>query len=309
MTEETFKRLRIAIVGGCQVVGLATTAERMLPGAEVKAWHVGVHPKDSDEDLLALLPGFDIVISQISDSDGHAPLGITRLRERRLPVVFLPSMVFTGFHPDITYIDKSGGLIRGLETDYHSIIVAAAFTLGLPENRVAELFNAYIFAELGYFDVFEAARKALFASFDEARFDLRPHFDHWMRQVGQFMYTINHPHILVLTVLCRLALVSAGCLDATVPLPDGVTDALGTHFIWPIYPALARRIGLTGSTTFLRGSRGPDEKQARELPLADYICRSFQVYSALPKDVLRVGPIAGACKRLDAVVNGATKLL
>jgi hypothetical protein len=67
MTDGSFKRLRVAVIGSCQVVGLAAAAQHLLPGADVKSWHVGVHPKDSDEDLLALLPGFDTVISQISD--------------------------------------------------------------------------------------------------------------------------------------------------------------------------------------------------------------------------------------------------
>jgi hypothetical protein len=302
MTDDTFKRLRVAIIGSCQVVGLAAAAQRLLPGAEVKLWHVGVHPKDSDEDLLALLPGFDVVISQFSDRDGHIPLRITRLREQGLPVVYLPVMVFPGFHPDITYIQGPEGLVHGLTTDYHSVIVASAFTLGLPERRVPELFNAYIFAELGYFDVFEAAKVALFANFDQEGFDLGLLFDLWMQQAGQFMFTFNHPHILVLATLCRLALARAGHLDRTTPLPEGIDDYLATNFIWPTYPALARRIGLPGSTTFLLNAYGLAEGQTRELPLTDYVSTCFHIYGGLAKDTLRRGAVATACERLGALV-------
>jgi hypothetical protein len=262
-----------------------------------------VHPKDSDEDLLALLPSFDVVISQVSDWDGHIPLRITRLREQRLPVVYLPSLVFPGFHPDITYIHGSDGLVHGLGTDYHSIIVASAFTLGLPAQRVPGLFNAYIFAGLGYWDVFEAAKIALFTNFDQEGTDLRSLFDLWMQQAGQFMYTINHPHILVLATLCRLMLIRAGHLDLIAPLPEGIDDYLATHFTWPTYPALAKRIGVPGSTTFLRNPRGLSDGQSRELPLDEYVAGCFRLYGSFPKETLRVGPVPAACERLASLVS------
>jgi Polysaccharide biosynthesis enzyme WcbI len=302
MNDGPFRRLRIAIVGGCQVAGLSATAKRLLPGAEVAAWHVGVHPKCSDEELLASLAGFDTVISQLSDWDGHVPLRITRLREQGLPVVYLPVMVFPGFHPDITYISGSGGLVRGPMVDYHSIIVAAAFTLGLPESRVAALFNALIFTELGYFEVFDAAKAALFANFKQEGIDLSPLFDFWMQQVGQFMYTVNHPHILVMSTLCRHALAQAGRLEPGASLPDDIDDSLAQHFRWPAYPALARRIGVPGSSTFLRGLHGLASGQTRELPLTEYISVCFRFYEGLGREALQVSNIVAASERLGAFV-------
>jgi hypothetical protein len=304
MTGETFKQLRVAIVGSCQVVGLAAAAKRLLPGAEVKTWHVGVHPIDSDEKLLEVLPTFDLVISQISDRDGHIPLRITRLRDLGLPVVYLPVMAFPGFHPDITYIQgPGGGLLQGLAADYHSVIVASAFTLGLPEDRIPGLFNAYIFSGLGYFEVFDAAKAALFANFLEEGIELAPMFDSWFRQLGQFMYTINHPHVMVLTDLCRLALARAGYIDSGVPSPADVDDYLATHIVWPIYPALGKRIGLSGSTMLLRKLSGPADSAARELPLVDFISGCFEIYCGYPKDALRQGAVAIACDRLRPLIT------
>jgi hypothetical protein len=304
MTGGLLKPLRIAIIGTCQVGGLAAAAKRLLPEAQVQAWHVGVHPNDSDEDLLGLLSGFDLVISQLSDWDGHIALRITRLRELKLPVVFLPALVFPGFQPDITYIQGPGGLVRGLETEYHSVIVAAAFTLGVPDWRVSELFNAFVFATLGYFDVFDAAKTALLSNFAQEGLDLVPLFDGWMQQAGQFMYTINHPHILVLATLCRLALARAGHLDPEAPLPMAIDDYLAKHFIWPTYPALAKRFGLPGgSTTFLRRDNDLVEGQSRALPLADYVSASYKIYDGLAKDTLRKGVVATACERLAPLIT------
>lgn len=302
MSGETHRSLRVAIIGGCQVVGLTAAAERLLPGAEIKTWHVGVNPKDSDEELLALLANFNSVISQLSDWDPHIELRISRLRERGLPVVYLPPMVFAGFHPDLTYIRGPDGLVPGPMTDYHSVIAAAAFTLGLPEQRVTGLFNAFVFSELGYFDVFDAARTELLANFKQAGYELSAPFDLWLQQVGQFMYTFNHPHIKVLGSLCRLALARAGHLDPAASLPDGIDDDLAMNFTWPVYPALARRIGLVGSNTFLRGVHGLAPGQTREIPLAEYVSMSFRVYEGLAKDMLRTGVVATASERLGSLV-------
>jgi hypothetical protein len=299
---QSAKPLRVAIVGTCQVVGLAAAARLLLADAEVSAWHVGVHPKDSDEELLALLPRFDVVISQLPDWDEHVPLRITRLRELGLPVFYLPGLVFAGFHPDIIYIRRSDGFLHGVDTDYHSTVVAAAFTLGLPEWRVPGLFNAYVFAELGYFDVFEASKAALFANFAREGIDLAPLFAGWRKQIGQFMHTINHPHIQALAGLCHLMLSQAGLIDAAAPLPAEIEDALAAHFVWPAYPALAKQIGISGSTTFLRRKVNLVEGQARELSLADYVSTCYRLYGDLPKDTLRIGVVATACERLEALV-------
>ena len=302
MTSENFKGLKVAIIGSCQVTGLSAAARCLLPGAQVKAWHVGVSPPDSDEELLKLLSGFDTVISQLSDWNAHIPLRISRLREMALPVVYLPTMVFPGFHPDITYIRGQEKVVPGVGSDYHSVIIAAGFALGLPEGRVAALFNAFIFDALGYFDVFDAAKSALLDAFNREGYDLRQLFDVWMRHVGQFMFTLNHPHILVTAALCRLALVRAGYLDVTAPLPEGLHDDLATHLIWPSYPPLARRIGIQGSTMFLRNAHFLAAGETRSLPLAAFISMSYEMYHRIGKDALRSNNIDVACQRLASVV-------
>ncbi len=181
----------------------------------MSARHVGVNPKDSDEEILARIAGFDLAITQIGNTDEHVSLCIERLREKRIPAIYLPVLVFSGFHPDITYIrSPDGSLIPGLMMDYHSLVVVAAFTLGLPEHRVLTLFNHFVFTELGYFEVFEASKAALLQNVRDAGYDLTPLFDEWLRRNGQFMYTINHPHIFSLATLCRLALARAGLVDA-----------------------------------------------------------------------------------------------
>lgn len=304
MTDGTKNKLRIAIIGSCQVTGLRVAVQRMLPDAEVKSWHVGVPAPpigDTDEALLAQLAGFDFIISQLSDWDSHILLRISRLRDLGLPVIYLPTFVFAGFHPDSTYVIGSGGLVRGAETDYHSIIIAASFQLGIPAERVAPLFNAYVFVELGYFDVFEASKTALIASFEKEGFDLRPYFDHWRAEVGQFMYTINHPHIMVLANLARLALVQTNLILPDLDLSDAIEDYLADDFIFPTYPALARKFGCAGSTTILRGRNKLKQHQLRDCSLAEFININYLHYHTIQPDFSRSPTISGAAIKLASL--------
>ena len=293
---------RIAIVGTCQTGGMAAAARGMLPGAEVQSWHISVWPTDTDEEILAKMPDFDLVISQVSDWDSRESLRISRLREMGLNVVYTPSIGFTGFHPDITYMAGPDGYIQGEGSDYHSILIAAAFVLGIPEHRVADLFNTYVFAELGYLDVFPAAKAALVDSFAAEGFEIESLFDDWLRVCGPFMYSVNHPHVHVLATITRLALSRAGYVDAAERLPKGLDDYLSKNFTVPTYPPIAKRVGVPGSTVHNLNTHGVAPGQKRGVALGDYVSASYRIYRDLDRDVLMTSGVAAACERLDSLV-------
>ena len=303
MTGRKKSFLGLRSLGGCQVSGLASVTRKVLPGAEVEAWHIGANKSGDDPKILAELKSFDVIISQLSDWDTNEQLRISRLREHGFPVTYLPTMVFRGFHPDISYIVSGDDLIQGVDGDYHSIIVAAAYSMELPETRVAGLFNSFIFAELGYFELFGAARDVLLKSFGQEGYDLHTPFDLWLQRAGQFMYTVNHPNILVLATLCGMALNKAGLSVAQdVTDLEKIDDTLASSLVWPVYPPLARRIGVAGSTNFHRGVHWLPEGSDRHMPLSSYISAAYAKYRELPIGTLRVGEVAVAYERLKSVV-------
>ena len=212
-------------------------------------------------------------------------------------------MAFQGFHPDVTYIVRpNGSIVPGALSEYHSQIAVAAFLLGLSADRAISLFNSYVFARFGYFDVFDAGRAALFDSGRRDGFDLAPLFDLWLKREGQFMYTTNHPHVGVLASLCRTALIGADVIGPETELPDGIDDALSRQFTWPVYPPIAKHIGIVGSTTFRRAATGPED-HARDVSLADYVGASYEAYQALGPDAIRFGNATTACMRLAEVLT------
>lgn len=300
----SYAGLRIAFVGSCQVAGLAAAARAFLPGVDTSVWHIGVHPKDSEEEIREKLEGFDLIVTMVPDSGPHELLRISRLRTEGLPAILLPTFSFTGFHPDIVYIPGADGtLVHGLGSDYHSSIAAAAFVVGLPVKRAVGLFNQYIFARLGFFEVFPASRAALIDLFQSEGYDIAPLFEHWLRVAGPFMYTINHPHIVVMTTLCKLVLERAGYVSETTPLPTGVEDYLREHFVWPVYPELARRFGVPGSLTFLRYKYALFPWQRREISLAEYVAGCYEIYEGVDRSVLASGVIGQVAERLREVVR------
>ncbi len=284
------KPLRIAIIGGCQAEGLRVATQALLPQASVSAWHVGVHPPDAPEVILESLRPFDWVLTQITPGYGPDILLLENLRRELKRVQFVPTVVFGGFHPDMTYIFTPGGLISAVHSDFHSKIAIAGFLLGLSPGRTLGLYNAVVFAELGYFDVFAASRIAMEDALRDQGFDISGLFDDWLRDVGPFMYMVNHPNVALLAALCRDMYVRLGLLSAKASIPPIGKDHLGESFTWPLYPPLAKRLGLAGSWNFQRPAWLVAEG-ARDLPLGQYVEDLFAFYRTLDRASLEISDV------------------
>jgi len=281
---------RIAIIGGCQVRGLAAATKVLVPQASVSAWHVGLHDID-DAKLFEQLGEFDLIISQVSLYAGHEQLDITRLRQADYPVVYLPTIAFTGFHPDCSYIFCESGVLKGYCSDLHSNIVVSSYLLGLSKERVSKLFNRFIFSHLGYDHAFDLSRSALFENFGREDYPIEEYFDRWARTLGTFMYTMNHPHISVMADLCALALDKSGLVRSPSASNDGLDDYLGREFIWPVYPGL-NNPDRCGSTTFMRSTHDTPPQHRREISLDEFIAGSYEIYSNTPIDELKASNIS-----------------
>ena len=259
---------RIAVLGYCQADGLGDALSRICPQAEVKAWRIGLD-QQVKTDIAAELGRFDLIVSQVKDPNPNAILNADRLREKHRHVAFFPTIVFNGFQPDCIYLRRGGQQVVGALRHMHSAIIAAAFSLGLPQARVARLFNAATYQALGYFDAFAEACDFMLRTLSAEGLDVAPYIDEWRRTDGCFMYTLNHPHMCVLARVAHLVAVRAGLIDEDSALPDDIPDALSEGLHWPVYPEIARRLNLPVSPVVFRrplhGQARPDE-QTPDLP-------------------------------------------
>jgi Polysaccharide biosynthesis enzyme WcbI len=300
---------RIAFVGSCQVTGMAAASRAVSQQRghdwQIEAYHIGAPL--NEREIFRLIQGFDVVISQVDISDKpNAILQADSLRGHVGQCVYMPVFVFTGLHPDMTYVFIQDMVWNGAQSPMHSLLSLACYLLDLPARRAASLFNAYVFAEIGYFSAYEASYAVMVSDFDAAGYDLRGMPERWMETSGPFMYTINHPSISVLSHMVVLALARAGLIAVGYNAPDGVDDYLHQHLVAPVFPELARRIGFSGSHEYLRPLQfGTD----RTVSLLEYVQESYADFRGVDRSLLASGPVVRVRDRLSVLLNQAVPRL
>jgi hypothetical protein len=285
---------RIALVGSCQVIGIRAALLKLCPDAEVKAWHIGL-AKETKADIAAQLDQYDLVVSQVREVDQNAPLALPRLEETQKRVLFMPTLVFNGFHPDCIYIKLPGKLLTGPLTQLHSGIIAASYALDVPEQKVLRLFNSLTYSSLGYFDAFNVACDMMLSSFSAADYDLAPYVDGWRQTSGSFMHTLNHPNIQVLTRLAHMLGVRAGYIDESIAVPEDVTDFLALGMRWPIYPEIARRLALPKESIVFKRTNF-------EVDLATVITQFYAAYKDVDRAAIRAALPARLVAGMETVL-------
>ncbi|EGF93592.1 hypothetical protein ABI_20330 [Asticcacaulis biprosthecium C19] len=254
--------------------------------------------------ILEKIAGSDVVVTQMQPEHGVEALTVAGLEAHGFKASFLPTVTFPGFHPDLSYIFRPEGVLSAVHCDFHSRIAVAGFLLGLTAQQTLPLYNAVVFDELDYFAVFPAARVALEQGLAEAGFQPEGLVDGWLKDVGPFMYMANHPHVRVLATLCHQLYVRLGIIDATTPVPVIKKDHLGESFTWPVYPAMAKRFGITGSNDFQRPAwLAKGLWDSRKIPLGTYLKDIFAFYATVPREHLETEAMIQARDRLAALLG------
>jgi hypothetical protein len=266
--------MKIAVVGNCHVRTLAACLRVLLPHDDIRELWLEVSPVEETAALYEELGSLDLVVSQPLMT---GPFAYSELRARARRVILIPQLAFTGFHPDNIVL----ALVRGPLGSNHSAIIVSSFLLGLSPQRCAKLFNAFVYASLGYFDRFEQAKQHLLQRTQEIGLPLDGHFNSWPRP---FMSDVYHPAFEPLASLAEL--VAARITDrvlrvdwTTSPAREAFTEK---RFVaWPIYPEIAARLEM--STEEMR-FRYPHT--APGLRLRDFINTSYSVYGSADRGYL-----------------------
>lgn len=286
---------RIAVIGNCQASGVAQALSLLVPGARVETLLVArLARRFGDLDRLARhLAGADHVFAQFFPA-GFLPGGNVHVLAARVPALRLfPTILFSGFHPDLVHVGDEASLRLSRLTAspvgaYHSAIALQAFRVGLSVEAALRLYTAEAFERLGYFRLWDESAAYLLRSARDVGFGLEREFALWVRR-GPFMHVVNHPRLPVLGDLARRLAREAGLDPLDIAVEDYAVDALAAEPVWPVLPPVAERYGLPAATLFKGdGRRGPP----RLLDLPDFVAESFALYA-------RARPEALACARLD----------
>jgi hypothetical protein len=200
----------------------------------------------------------------------------------------------------MAYLVIQDKIWNGAQSPMHSLISIACYLLDLPAQRAASLFNAYIFAEMGYFSAYTASYEVMVRDFDAAGYNLRGMPERWMATNGSFMYTINHPSISVLSHLAAIALMQADLIDSDTTVPEGVDDYLHEHLVAPVFPEIARRIGCSGSREYLRPLQfGAD----RNVSLVSYVEEQYADFRQVDRSLLASVDVDRVRDRLSVLLD------
>lgn len=243
----------------CQGAGLASCLRLLCGEVEVE-----VIDQYSSEDhraaVLDQIAGFDRIIVEptIARKFGAAD-------QPRLLVV--PTLAFRGYHPDFFLLRRGDGRqFAGPTGSSQSMIAYAAFHAGLSERHAVALYREDVYAACGYLDQWSASREQLLSAFRHHGLELGREFVRWSRR-GPFMHSIIHPRIGCLRDVA-LKLVERAGLPAC-PAEFLPPDELAYREVLPVYPEIARRVGIGGSYLFKRGD------DQRIYSLEEYVERSY----------------------------------
>lgn len=272
---------RIAILGNCQALGVSGCLRSLRPDLRVKGyiWNHIVSPA-SAEVIARELEGFDVVVTHQAKGAAMGALQTHVLRQRVKRLEVFPSLHWTGLHPDATRLPRGALASRAAPMgEYHSALALCSFLMGLPQGRAADLYNAYVYARLGYFEEDAKSEQFHLARGHAAGFDLRPAIAQWRRD-GVFMHTPNHPTIRVMASIAGLVCERLG-LER--PAQSVLPSDLMAGVVWPVYPEIARRQGVAGSAAFKKGGELIDLQQM--------IAQSYAAYAEADPASLRTDHI------------------
>jgi hypothetical protein len=287
----------IAVIGNCQARGVAQAMRLLAPKSPVRYLPSGALRREHGhvDGLLRCLRAHDHVFSQVFPA-GLIPGGDSAtLRAADPRLKLFPSVVFSAFHPDMVYAGPGAELASASLAPspmglYHSAIGLFAHRLGLSARHTVGLFREEVFARLGYLDHWDPAVRELLGSAAAAGFGLEREVTRWARR-GAFMHVLNHPKAFVVGDIARRLLREDGLAPEPVEVEDYLGDELAQDVVWPVYPEVAERFGLTGSYLFKAKRRG--EAFPRLYDLDGFVATSFSMYDATPAS-------ERGCFRVDA---------
>lgn len=248
----------IAVLGHCQADVMADCLKILAPRATVEPWTIlapVVAGSDEHQRRLADLERADVVLTQMM-GDKATTYGVPQPGDLVRPdckVLTWPIIAFKGFQPDCTYIFQGGEALAGSVGPYHSAIAVAGFLERLDVRRTLGLYNALSYGALGYFDEFALGAEVLARSAAASGLNVSEFLD---RPQSCFTHTFNHPKVGIVHSMAKQLLRRAGIEPADTAAP--LTDRLAAGPVWPVYPDIARRIGIEGSMEFSDGDRHMD---------------------------------------------------
>jgi GSCFA family/Polysaccharide biosynthesis enzyme WcbI len=294
---------KILLLGNCQARGLARLMRAMIGDAETTA--IELLPaavkriEARDPKLVKLITESDLIFVH---HDGVTPQILESSYSPHFSKVrLIPKISFAAFHPDMDYIeDSKGDHVLGPLGAYHSSIAFFCWKHKLTKTETLKLFCEKTYQALGYFDYWALAKKMLLSEEEFTGIPLEHLVRKW-EQRGSWMYSLNHPKLFALVDIAKAVLEREG-IEILPGVEEFVDDEMNTENVWPIYPEIAKRLGLDGHYLFKRAT--PSVLRDMPVPmmtLEQFIDESFKAYSKYSRDELTCHRLAS--KRYEKILG------
>ncbi|MBV8848808.1 MAG: hypothetical protein JOZ16_04400 [Methylobacteriaceae bacterium] len=272
---------RIAVVANCQSFGIAYAMKLLNIDATVHRFPILFKSWASGKMLARALRLYDYVFFQ-PFGPGYVRGGAWEpiVAELKNPIL-LPTLVFTGFHPDQVYVTdrvKNIQLAEGPLGPYNSALAFFAYRAGLPIEAALRLFNREVFDTVGYFDMWNDAVAALVEEGLNFSLDFREDILRWTRR-GCFMYSPIHPKPLVFFDYARQLMQKTGIPMRPVNFDQYAVDDLARGAVYPVYPEIADHYGIQGSYVFKAGKHSFELGLGEFWDLRGFVTELYRVYA------------------------------
>ena len=268
---------KIAILTNCQGHNLARSIQaltsRQAPSFQFVPARDVVDPRRHLERLRRTVAEHDVVIVQPRYYAALQALGEISLEK----IMVVPSITFLAFHPDICGVRIHGGLeeVLGPLGRYQSAIAFYAWRAGLSARQALDYYCDAAYEELRYYDYWDRSTRLLLEHGENCGMPMDRALQSWHAQ-GCFMHSPNHPKLFVLADLARMILDKLEVPYLPINPQEVFWDYLADLAICPVYPEIARRIGVKGSLLFKAESLGLGGKAPiTSFDLQEFVERSF----------------------------------
>lgn len=303
---------KILLLGNCQTRGLGRLMRAMIGDAETTA--IELLPEavkkiqSRDAEIVKLISESDLIFVH---HDGFTPQILENTYPSDFPKVrLIPKIGFAAFHPDMDYIeDAERNHVLGPLGAYHSSLAFFCWKNNVTPADTLKLFCEKTYQTLGYFDYWAPAKKMLLDEELFTHISLELMVEKW-EQRGCWMYSLNHPKLFVLVDIAKTLLKREG-IEILPGVEEYVDDEMNTENVWPVYPEIAKRLGLEGHYLFKRAT--PSVLRDMPVPmmtLEQFIDESFKAYSKYSRDELTCHRLSSSRyeKVLDLLEDNATPL-
>lgn len=279
---------RVAVVSNCQGGSMSLALQAFLGGRVPPVHYVGwaslENPALLVPPLRELAAHHDTVLVQPTFAKRLLPL----VPDLAAQIALFPAVRFTAFHPDLCYVIRRepSERVSGPMGPYHSSIAFHAWRAGMSTREALEYFDDETYQALRFHDYWDAARRTLLDEGLAADLPLDALLERWQRS-GCFMHTHNHPKISAVADVARAVLERQGIELPALDPGAFLHDPLAGGEVWPVYPELAKRLGIAGSYQF-KATNGDHELRSpvRLLDLETLVEQSFQLYDSYGRDAL-----------------------